>query len=119
MKNPFRKQKKADMENLDTRIVQSLEYRALAHMNIIMNTYDEIEKLYQTDEMDKNINTTNTMILNALNNSKLIEKKQIKRVFLRVTGVECLAFLIPLKHLALSFVFFIKFEFLNCFLGFE
>lgn len=33
------------MENLDTRIVQSLEYRALAHMNIIMNTYDEIEKL--------------------------------------------------------------------------
>lgn len=45
MKNPFRKQKKADMKNLDNRIIQSLEYRVLAHMNIIMNTYDEIEKL--------------------------------------------------------------------------
>lgn len=38
--------------------------------------YEEIEKLYQTDEMDKNINTTNTMISNVLSNSKLVEKKQ-------------------------------------------
>jgi len=37
--------------------------------------YDEIEKIYQDDEIDKNINTTNTMISNILDNSKIIEKK--------------------------------------------
>jgi hypothetical protein len=37
--------------------------------------YEEIEKLYQTDEVDKNINTTNTMISNVLDNNKIIEKK--------------------------------------------
>ena len=37
--------------------------------------YEEIEKLYQTDEIDKNINTTNTMISNVLDNNKIVEKK--------------------------------------------
>ena len=37
--------------------------------------YEEIEKLYQIDEVDKNINTTNTMISNVLDNNKIIEKK--------------------------------------------
>lgn len=37
--------------------------------------YEEIEKLYQTDEIDKNINATNTMLSNILENNKVVEKK--------------------------------------------
>jgi hypothetical protein len=39
--------------------------------------YDEIEKLYQIDDTDKNINTTNTLISSVLDNSKLVEKNKI------------------------------------------
>ena len=38
--------------------------------------YEEIEKLYQTDEVDNNINTTNTMISNVLGDNKIVEKKE-------------------------------------------
>ena len=38
--------------------------------------YEEIEKLYQTDEIDNNINTTNTMISNVLGDNKIVEKKE-------------------------------------------
>ena len=39
-----------------------------------MANYEDIEKLYQTDETDKNISSTNTMISNILDNNKIIEK---------------------------------------------
>jgi hypothetical protein len=38
-------------------------------------TNDDIEKLYQTEDIDKNINKTGTMLSNILNNEKIIEKK--------------------------------------------
>lgn len=36
---------------------------------------DEIEKLYQEDEVDKNIKVTNTMLSSILENNKIVEKK--------------------------------------------
>ena len=38
--------------------------------------FEDIEKLYQTDEIDKNLKTTNTMISNVLENNKIVEKKE-------------------------------------------
>ena len=60
-------------ENEDEELIQTGPTKAEAEEEM---NYDEIEKLYQTDETDKNINTTNTMISNVLDNSKLVEKKQ-------------------------------------------
>lgn len=37
--------------------------------------YEDIEKLYQSDEVDKNINSTNTLLSNILDNNKIVEKK--------------------------------------------
>lgn len=36
---------------------------------------EEIEKIYQTDELDKNVNNTSSLISNILDNNKIIEKK--------------------------------------------
>jgi len=60
-------------ENEDEEIIQTgpSEEQLDDEMN-----YEEIEKLYQTDETDKNINATNTLISSVLENSKLVEKKQ-------------------------------------------
>ena len=62
-----------ESENDDEEIIQTgpTVEQAEEEMN-----YEEIEKLYQIDEMDKNINTTNTLISSVLENSKLVEKKQ-------------------------------------------
>lgn len=60
-------------ENEDEELVQTGPTKESVDESM---NYDEIEKLYQTDEMDKNINTTNTMISSVLDNSKLVEKKQ-------------------------------------------
>ena len=60
-------------ENDDEEIIQTAP--KVEQVEEEMN-YDEIEKLYQTDETDKNINTTNTLISSVLDNSKLVEKKQ-------------------------------------------
>lgn len=59
-------------DNEDEEIIQTEPSEE--QLNGEMN-YEEIEKLYQTDETDKNINTTNSLIASVLENSKLVEKK--------------------------------------------
>lgn len=61
-------------KNLEKNIEQNVEENI--NENIEDMNYEDIEKLYQIEEADKNINSTNTMISNVLDNSKLVEKKQ-------------------------------------------
>ena len=61
-------------DNEDDEIVQTGptgEALELEQMN-----YEDIEKLYQTDETDKNIKATNTMISTVLDNNRIVEKKE-------------------------------------------
>jgi len=42
-----------------------------------LSDYEDLIKIYQTEEVDKNVNNTATLISNILNDNKIIEKKKL------------------------------------------